>query len=227
MSKKHPLSWAPSTIGSLPINYEPQYQIAGTSSWTNAITVSPFTTPAITVTIGGLQPSTIYNFRVLSVNSTSTTASGSVSATTLAQLPSAPTGLAVVTTPGVSDIILQWNAPTTGTGPFQYQLYSRTPAGSGAYIAIGSPIGTTTFDVTGLTPGTSYDFEVGAINAAGQGPLSNPLLAVTTSSAVLSVPSSPTNLVATLTTSNSVTLGWTPPATGTTPFQYYVQYRLH
>jgi len=67
----------------------------------------------------------------------------------------------------VGSIIVSWNAPTVGDGPFQYLV---TPYLNGV---AGSPINTseTTYRFTNLQEWQPYTFTVCATNAAGTGPM--------------------------------------------------------
>lgn len=215
------VSWTAPTVGDQPISYQVQYALqSSTPTWINFST--PITTTSEVVT--GLQPVTAYMFQVLAENATATTASASVSATTLALLPSAPTNLAVSGTPNATDVALTWTAPTSGTPPFTYQVNYRSPSGSGPFTT-GPTFSTNSGDVTGLSPATSYDFEVAAINAAGTGPFSTILSNVTTA-ASSSVPTAPQNPTVGTVTSNSIQVSWTA-SNGTQPINYTLQYRPH
>jgi hypothetical protein len=77
----------------------------------------------------------------------------------------------------VGSIILKWNAPTTGTGPFSYRI---TPYINGQ---AGTPVFTaeTTYRFTDLQNLQPYTFDICAINAGGTGP-------TTTSNTILAPP---------------------------------------
>ena len=67
----------------------------------------------------------------------------------------------------VGSIIVSWNAPTTGDGPFTYTV---TPFLNGiAQAAVTTT--NTTYRFTNLIQGQSYTFSICAANAAGQGGL--------------------------------------------------------
>ena len=67
----------------------------------------------------------------------------------------------------VGSIVISWNAPTTGDGPFTYII---TPYLNGVAL---SPVTTseTTYRFTGLQDWQPYTFTVCAMNAGGQGPV--------------------------------------------------------
>jgi hypothetical protein len=94
-------------------------------------------------------------------------------------LPAAPTGLAG--TSGETSVALTWNAvaDSTVTG-YQVSVYNS------AGIKLGNQPPVTSVPrqtVTGLTPGTTYQFSVAAKNPAGTGPESSPLLTKATNAA--------------------------------------------
>jgi len=94
-------------------------------------------------------------------------------------LPAAPTGLAG--TSGESSVALTWNAlaDSTVTG-YQVTVYTST----GTRLAVQPPVTSVPRQtVTGLTPGTGYQFSVAAKNPAGTGPDSSPRLSKATTPA--------------------------------------------
>lgn len=64
---------------------------------------------------------------------------------------------------------LSWQAPATGTGPFTYRVGRRAGSSTGVFTNIGGPITGLNYTATGLTANTEYDYEVFAVNAAGNG----------------------------------------------------------
>jgi chitodextrinase len=122
------------------------------------------TTPNTNFAVTGLSPGTAYSFTVAASDAFGPSAQSSpVPVTTGASCsaaPSAPTGLAAssTTTTGTS---LNWSAARapSGCSIASYTIYQN-----------GTSIGTTTntnFDVTGLSPGTTYNFTVAASDAFG------------------------------------------------------------
>jgi Fibronectin type III domain len=94
-------------------------------------------------------------------------------------LPAAPTGLAG--TSGETSIALTWTAlaDPTVTG-YQVSVFDNT----GTKLAIQPPVTSVPRQtVTGLTPGTTYQFSVAAKNPGGTGPDSNPRLTKATTPA--------------------------------------------
>src|SRR4029077_7350704 len=94
-------------------------------------------------------------------------------------LPAAPTGLAG--TAGETSIALTWTplAASTVTG-YQVSVFDS----AGTKLATQPPVTSVPRQtVTGLTPGTTYQFSVAAKNPAGTGPDSSPLLTKSTTQA--------------------------------------------
>lgn len=88
-------------------------------------------------------------------------------------LPDAPTSLTA--TAGSSQVSLSWTAPAFngGSAITDYAVQWRTTSGPGAWNTFSDGTSTSTAAVvTGLTNGTSYDFQVAATTAAGTGPFS-------------------------------------------------------
>ena len=131
----------------------------------------------LTDDVTGLTNGTAYTFTVAATNSVGTgTASAPSNAVTPATLPGSPTDVAA--TAGGSSASLTWVAPASdGGAPITH--YVITPyVGTTAQAPVTAGSGTT-FDVTGLTNGTTYTFTVTATNSAGSGPASLPSNVVT------------------------------------------------
>lgn len=111
---------------------------------------------------------------------------------------------------GGSEVDLAWNADTGATG---YDVYEAAAAGGPFSIANTSPVNGTGYAVTGLTPTTTYWFEVRAVTASGDTAPSNIMSATTTPA---DPPAQPTGLTAAPNSSTSVALTWDtdPSATG-------------
>lgn len=117
--------------------------------------------------------------------------------------PSAPLNLSA--TAGDRQVFLAWNAPSFDGGlPISnYRIYRGTTSGGEVFLVeIGNVL--THLD-TGLTNGQMYCYKVSAVNAIGEGPLSNEACATPTTT-----PGAPTILQADLTGSahENVTLTW-------------------
>ncbi len=118
--------------------------------------------------------------------------------------PSAPRGLTAV--PGNAQVTLSWTAPASngGSAITNYKIYRGTTAGNEVLLTtIGNVL---TFTDTGRTNGQAYFYKVSAVNANGEGPLSNEASATpsTTPSAPRDLSAAPGNA--------KVTLTWTAPS---------------
>jgi hypothetical protein len=174
------LSWdAPSNNGGSPITgYEIEYRIKGVANWTT--TTSTTTTKTIDVTAG-----VEYEFVVSAVNAIGTSVSGP-----MVTSPAKMTGVTVTPT-GNGKLLVSWTTPSNGGSLiFEYRLRfkatnvtSTSPSNWGTMIRIQNPNATST-EITGLTPGQSYQVRIRAINGIF-GPWSDDTTAVQ----VTSIPS--------------------------------------
>lgn len=218
------VTWnAPTTNGGSPItDYSVEYSAAPYTSWSVATTSVTLTHYTVT----GLTNGTSYEFQVAASNAAGPGAWSTPSAPTIpATTANAPTG--VTPTSNVSTSVpLSWTAPTStgGTPVTSYTIeYSPSPYTTWA-IATTSPSSctTTSCTVTGLTNGTSYEFQVAAINNAGTGPYS----AASSPAVPSTTPGAPTGLTCSSAASTQSVLTWTAPASngGATITGYEVQY---
>ena len=122
----------------------------------------------------GVTAGTLYYYQVTAVNGSGLgSASNKVAATPGGAVPAAPTGL--VATAANASVTLTWSTVTSATS---YNLYrSTSPGGEGAvpYIAAVSASisgGVATYTDSSLTNSVVYYYEVCAVNAVGEGPLS-------------------------------------------------------
>ncbi|HVN11494.1 MAG TPA: fibronectin type III domain-containing protein, partial [Kineosporiaceae bacterium] len=123
-------------------------------------------------------------------------------------VPGVPTNVTAV--PGSATATVSWTAPGSNGGSpvtgFVVRVYpgtSTTPASSVTAAATA-----TSLLVTGLVNGTSYRFDVAAVNAVGTGPASQLTAAVTPQAALAPVPTSVTGEAG----NASATVRWSPPA---------------
>jgi predicted phage tail protein len=167
--------------------------------------------------LAGLVNGTPYYFRVTAVNEAGEgKPSKEASAIPLA-VPGVPTGLAA--TPGNGMVTLSWAAPASDGGSqiSGYNVYQGTsPGGETGPVNGSSLITATSYKATGLVNGTTYYFQVAAVNAVGQGPSSAEAQAVP-----VTVPGAPAGLTATA-GNGQVTLSWAAPTSdGGSPVTSY------
>ncbi len=170
--------------------------------------------------VTGLLPSTAYVFSVIAKDAAGneSVSSNVANVTTLdppdTQAPTVPTNLvASNTTQTTTD--LSWNASSDNVGVTGYDVYQ------GATL-IASLTGLT-YQVTGLTAGTSYSFSVRAKDTAGNVSGESNIVNVTTDVFVDSTPpSTPSNLTASNTTQTSTDLNWTASTDNVGVFSYDV-----
>jgi hypothetical protein len=167
------IAWnAPASDGGASItDYTVQWRTtAGPGAWN---TFAHAASIGLTQTVTGLSNGTGYDFQVAAVNSVGTGAYDSfASATPVASptVPGAPTGIAAVG--GATSATVTWVAPASNGGAAitDYTVQSRTTAGPGAWSSFAHTASTALSQtVTSLTNGTSYDFQVAAVNSVGTG----------------------------------------------------------
>jgi fibronectin type 3 domain-containing protein len=141
----------------------------------------------------------------------------STSSSSCSVVPSAPTGL-TGTASSSSAIGLSWSAVTAPANCTisSYKVYGSTASGftPSSSNLLGSPTGTT-FSSTGLAASTTYYYVVEAVDADGNSAASSQASAETAAASCSAVPSAPTGLTATASSSSVIGLSWTavtPPA---------------
>nr|WP_321245312.1 GEVED domain-containing protein [uncultured Psychroserpens sp.] len=115
------------------------------------------------------------------------------------EAPTAPTNLVASNITGNS-IDLNWDAAIDNIGVTEYDIYQDTN------LIATAP--STSLQVTGLNPLTSYDFYVIAKDAAGNSSPQSNTVTATTIAADTEDPTTPLNLLATNVTASSVDLTW-------------------
>jgi hypothetical protein len=169
------------------------------------------------ITMTGLTNGTTYTFTVTATNSVGTGAASAASnSATPITVPDPPTGL--TPTSGNAQVSLSWTAPANdgGSAITDYVMeYELTGSGLWSIFAEGTSTATNG-TVTGLVNGTSYDFEVAAVNAAGQGSPSASVTAVP-----VTVPDAPTNASATFGNAQAIISFSVPDTNGGSPITGY------
>lgn len=158
--------------------------------------------------VEGLSPSTTYEYYVVAMDAMENTSdpSEALSVTTPAeedtQEPSAPSNLESSALTQTS-LTLSWDAATDNVEVVNYEVFQDGNS-------IGTTQGETTLDIDELTPSTSYEFYVIAMDAAGNSsPLSNTISVTTASDQDTEAPQAPTDLNASEITTSTLVLNWT------------------
>jgi fibronectin type 3 domain-containing protein len=136
-----------------------QWQILSSGTWTNinGATSATFTIAAAAATDAG-------SYEVTVANAGGSVTSNTVTLTVNTPAPAAPTGLSA--TAGDSQVSLSWKS---STGTTSYRIYRGTSPGTETLLA--SPKGTaTTYVDSTATNGTTYYYEVTAVNSTGESP---------------------------------------------------------
>ncbi len=178
-----------------------KWSVDGTTYTTRAGTGSP-------IVITGLTNGTAYTVRIRAVNAagdgTVVTASA---AATPATTPSAPTITSI--TPGNQELSVAFTSGSTGGSAITNYMYS-TDGGS-SFIAVSPAATTSPITITGLTNGTTYDVQIKAVNAQGDGSATATTQGTPTAAAV--APGAPT--ITSITPSNGqLSVAFTAGATG-------------
>ena len=190
------LAWtAPTNDGGAAVtDYTVQYRTtAGPGSWT---TFTHSVSTATTINVTGLTNGTGYDFQVAAVNVAGTGTYSNALSATPAVVPGAPT--LNTATPGNTQVALAWTAPASngGSALTDYTIQWRTTAGPGSWTTFSHGASTaTSINVTGLTNGTGYDFQVAAVNIIGTGSYSGSLSATPAAGGAFTDPTSLPNLV--------------------------------
>ena len=170
------LSWQAPISGGAASGYTVQYRVTGATSWTQAIQNETSTG----YTVAALSSDVSYDFVVIATNSFGIGALSNIftaSTTTAAAIPGPATGVTVLVTSSTS-VTLNWVAPSVGGSVSSYIVQYRV-AGTATWTSSISTTSVTSLLVTGLTPATSYDFSVTALNSSGDAPPSATVTAIT------------------------------------------------
>jgi fibronectin type 3 domain-containing protein len=175
----------------------------GSTPYMTGVTTTSFTD-------SGLTNGTTYYYEVSAVNAGGQSpVSSEVSATPQVPAPAAPTNLTA--TAGNAQVTLNW---TASTGATSYNIYRSTTSGGEGSTPYMTGVTTTSFTDTGLTNGTTYYYEVSAVNASGQSPVTSQV-----SATPQAPPAAPTNVTATAGNAQ-VTLSWSA-SSGATSYDIY------
>jgi outer membrane protein OmpA-like peptidoglycan-associated protein len=165
--------------------------------------VRALTTQSRTVQFTQLDPSRLYESKIVTITSTASAETSENTATALVMplsIPSAPRDLTVEAPSGTS-ARLSWRTPETDGGSALQSYSVTTSAGT---CSLSSPLATSC-SITGLQPGASLSVSLRAVNAAGQSIPANTALTIP------NVPGAPSlGVISTGTTFANIS--WTSPA---------------
>lgn len=180
--------------------------------------------PATTVKLTTLKPSTAYNLKVRAVD-----AAGNASAfgnTVTFTTPAAPVDTTAPTVPGTlsyttltyNGVTLRYTASTDNVGVAKYEIYNGT-------TLLTSVAGSVTSPKLTLTPSTTYNLKVRAVDAAGNASAFGNTVTFTTPAtpADTTAPTVPASLRSTASTTTSISLAWNPSTdnVGVTKYEVY------
>ena len=171
------------------------------------VLIGTYSASTTSATVSGLTPATTYQFNVVAFNTSSAAATPEISATTTGGVspPSSFTGNPLST----SQINLNWTASSGATGYSLYELENGQPILINNYSS-----STTSATVTGLSPATTYQFNLVAFNAnAAAG---TPWISASTGGGV----SVPDNFAGTAVSSTQIALSWLA-ASGASGYRLY------
>ena len=217
------VSWtAPSDSGLTPTGYSIEQSSDGGTTWTTATTSG--TVAAAGTTVTGLTGGTDYVFRVTADLADITNEFPSPASTAVAPLIASTTALTwSPASPDDTDTITLTATVTDGTDPISgvsvaFDDGSATITGCGAVTTNASGIATCSW---GPTTASTYSVTATTTDAAIVSSFDTRSITVADSA-----PGQPTGLTATPNGAGQVDLTWTAPASGATPTDYTIGYRL-
>jgi hypothetical protein len=153
-----------------------QFRVTGTTSWSQAI--ENLTSTGYTVL--DLSSGFSYDFVVIATNSSGTSPLSNIftaSTTTTPITPEQATDITVLVKSSTS-VTVNWAAPSAGGSVSNYNVQYRI-SGTTNWTSNAGTTSVTSLVITGLTPATSYDFSVIALNSFGEAPASTVVTAMT------------------------------------------------
>ncbi len=188
----------------------------GTACTDFAVAATTLTPNGQSVSFTGLTASTRYRFRIQAYNGGGGSSFAGPVESMTAPAPAAPAApSALVATPASSSRInLTWADNSANEDAFIVERCQG--AGCSSFAGIGSTPAASWSDQS-LSASTSYSYRVKAMNGAGSSSYAGIATAVTANA--VSVPEAPTGLAATATSTSSITLTWTDPASNEDGFR--------
>src|SRR5439155_1719694 len=168
------------------------------------------TPTATTYSDTGLAPSTSYSYQVRAEDAAGNVSAASplASATTSADTPPPPApAKSAVTAGSATPITLTWTASTDDVGVTGYQVERCPGAECTTFTPVATPPGTTYSD-TGLSPSTSYTYQVRAVDAAGNVSTASATATASTPTDT-TAPRAPAQLTGTPASATQIRLTWT------------------
>ena len=169
------LTWRAPSSGGVVVGYEFRQSEDGGGSWGGWMDITNSDANTTSHTITGLNNGTNYTFEVQAFNEGgSSLSSNQASAMPVPPLPHLPTNLTA--TAGDAQVMLVWEAPTTGGPVTAYQCRQSTDGGntwSDWTEATGSSSSNPSYTATPLANDMEYTFEVRSSNLGGDSSSSN------------------------------------------------------
>ena len=161
----------------------------------------------------GVTNGTTYYYEVEAVNSVGRAAASNQASATPATVPAAPTASGAA---GTGEVNISWTTPSsTGGAPITgYDVLRGTTSGDESSTPIATAVSGTSYNDTSVTYGTTYYYEVEAVNAAGRSAASNEVSAAPEAAMITPQTAAPAATypdVAVQGPSNSLWLYWQTP----------------
>lgn len=214
------LAWTAPTAGGTVTGYQVQRSLTSGTGFTDL--GAPLAASTLSTTDTPVTNGTTYYYRVRTVTAMASSAPSNELSATPRVAPNAPSMISA--TPGDSQVSLVWAAPTGGAPVTGYRL-ERSLAAGGPFTTAATLGNVTTTVDTGLTNGTTYWYQVRALNGTSAGPPSTPAQSATPQAA-LAAPHAP-SLTKAEAGDSQVLLEWVPSSTGGAVATYTVERAVH
>jgi len=205
---------APADGGSPITGYTVRYKLASATEWTEQAA------SGLSATISGLTNGSLYDVGVRANNERGNGPYSSATQGTPATTPSAPA--APTLSAGDTTLAVQWAPPDDGGSPITGYTVRWRVDGTSAWTD--QAVSASPYTITGLTNDTTYNVQVRAINARGNGPYSQTTDGMPTSGTTVPSAPFPPTLVA---SDMQLEVSWVPPFDGGSPITgYNVRWRV-